>query len=101
MEVRVGLRLWRLATGNSYRSCGLQFGLGKSTAKTICCEIEREIFAMKDRFITFPLTSHEIREKIEEFEESYEIAQIIGAIDGRHIEINAPPALQREPSGNS
>ena len=36
VEERVGLALWRLATGNSYRSCGLQFGLGKSTAKIIC-----------------------------------------------------------------
>ena len=26
VEERVGLALWRLATGNSYRSCGLQFG---------------------------------------------------------------------------
>ena len=25
VEERVGLALWRLATGNSYRSCGLQF----------------------------------------------------------------------------
>ena len=26
VEKRVGLALWRLAIGNSYRSCGLQFG---------------------------------------------------------------------------
>ena len=26
VEKRVGLALWRLATGNSYRSCGSQFG---------------------------------------------------------------------------
>ena len=26
VEERVGLALWRLATGNSYRSCGSQFG---------------------------------------------------------------------------
>ena len=28
---------------------------------------------------------------MDEFEESYGIPQIMGAIDGRHIEINAPP----------
>ena len=38
VEERVGLALWRRATGNSYRSCGLQFGYGKSTAKYICSE---------------------------------------------------------------
>ena len=68
VEERVGLALWRLATGNSYRSCGLQFGLGKSTAKIICSEFEQAVFDLKDRFITFPLTNEEIGEKIEEFE---------------------------------
>ena len=60
VEERVGLALWRLATGNSYRSCGLQFGLGKSTAKIICSEFENAILELKDRFITFPLTNNEI-----------------------------------------
>ena len=91
VEERVGLALWRLATGNSYRSCGLQFGLGKSTAKIICSEFEQAVFDLKDCFITFPLTNEEIGEKIEEFEELYGIPQIVGAIDGCHIEINAPP----------
>ena len=91
VEERVGLALWRLATGNSYRSCGLQFGLGKSTAKSICSEFEQAVFTLKDRFIKFPLTIQEIRNKMEEFEESYGIPQIMGAIDGCHIEINAPP----------
>jgi len=38
VKERVGLALRRIATGNSFRSCGLQFGLGKSTAKKICGE---------------------------------------------------------------
>ena len=50
VEERVGLALWRLATGNSYRSCGLQFGLGKSTSKGICSEFEQAISNLKDRF---------------------------------------------------
>ena len=91
VEERVGLALWRLATGNSYRSCGLQFGLGKSTSKGICSEFEQAISNLKDRFIKFPLTIREIRNKMDEFEESYRIPQIMGAIDGCHIEINAPP----------
>ena len=90
VEERVGLALWRLSTGNSYRSCALQFGLGKSTAKIICSEFEQAIFNLKDHFIKFPLTSEENREKMEEFEEMYGIPQIVGAIDGCHIEINAP-----------
>ena len=91
MEERVGLVLWRLATGNSYRSCGLQFGLGKSASKGICSEFEQAIFNLKDRFIKFPVTIQEIWNKMDEFEESYQIPQIMGAINGCHIEINAPP----------
>ena len=91
VEERVGVALWRLATGNSYRSCGLQFGLGKSTAKVICSEFEQAVFDLKDRFIKFPLTNEENGEKIEELEELYGIPQIVGAVDVCHIEINAPP----------
>ena len=70
MEERVVLALWRLPTGNSYRSCGLQFGFGKSTAKLICSEFEQAIFELKERFIKKnPLKNQEIREKIEELEE--------------------------------
>ena len=95
VEERVGLALWRLATGNSYRSCGLQFGLGKS-AKIICSEFEQAIFYLKDRFIKFSLTTEENGEKIEEFEQLYGIPQIVGAIDGCHIEINAPPQNHKD-----
>ena len=35
VEKRVAVGVWRLSSGNSYRSCGLQFGLGKSTAKVM------------------------------------------------------------------
>ena len=91
VEERVGLVLWRLATGNSYRSCGLQFGLGKSASKGICSEFEQAMFNLKDRFIKFPVTIQEIRNKMDDFEESYQIPQIMGAINGCHIEINAPP----------
>ena len=85
VEERVGLALWRLATGNSYRSCGLQFGYGKSTAKYICSEFERALLRMKDQFINFFLTRQAITEKIDEFEETYGIPQIVGAIYGCHI----------------
>ena len=63
VEERVGLALWRLATGNSYRSCGLQFGLGKSTAKIICSEFELAILDLKDHFIKFRLTIEKTERK--------------------------------------
>ena len=36
--------------------------------KFICSEFEQAISELKERFIKFPLTNQEIREKIEEFE---------------------------------
>ncbi|XP_078363994.1 uncharacterized protein LOC144648250 [Oculina patagonica] len=89
VEERVGLALWRLATGDSFKSCGLQFGLEMSTAKTICAEFELSLLRLKDRFIKFPLTRQELQELMDEFEEEYGIPQIVGAIDGCHIEKNA------------
>ena len=71
--VSVCLVLWRLATGNRYRSCGLQFDLGKSASKGICSEFEQAVFNLKDRFIKFPVTIQEIRNKMDEFEESDQI----------------------------
>ena len=91
VEERVGLALWRIATGNSFRTCGLQFGYGKSTAKCICEEFEKALARKKDQFIQFPVTREDIQNSIDEFEEKYGIPQIVGAIDGCHIEINAPP----------
>ena len=51
VEKHVAVGIWRLSTGNSYRSCGLQFGLGKSTAKVICQEFEESLFQKMDLFI--------------------------------------------------
>ena len=83
--------MWRITTGNSFRSCGLQFGYGKSTAKGICEEFKKALARKKDQFMQFPVTREDIQNSIDEFEEKYGIPQIVGVIDGCHIEINAPP----------
>lgn len=91
VEARVAVALWRLATGDSFKSCGMQFGNGMSTAKTICAEFEISLLRLKDQFTKFPLTRQELQELTDEFKEEYRIPQIIGRIDGCHIGINAPP----------
>ena len=40
--------------------------------------------------VKFPLTRQELEELMGEFEEEFKIPQIVGVIDGCHIEINAP-----------
>ena len=91
VEKRVAVGVWRLSTGNSYRSCGLQFGLGKSTAKVICQEFEEALCRKEELFIWFPYSEDEVQEAMDTFEEEYKFPQIVGAIEGCHIEINAPP----------
>ena len=61
------------------------------TAKTICAEFEVCLLRLKDQFIKFSLTRQELQELMNEFVEEYGIPEIVGAIDGCHIEINAPP----------
>ena len=87
---RVGVGVWRLATGNSFRTCGLQFGIGTSTAKQVCYEFERALCRRINLFIKFPNTPAEIKAVMDEFEKQFHFPQIVGAIDGSHIEIKSP-----------
>ena len=91
VEKRMVVGLWRLATGDMYRSCGLQFCIGESTAKVISDQFESALCRLKNSYIRFPYTDKEVLEVMDRFEEEYHFPQIAGAIDGSHIEIRAPP----------
>ena len=69
VETRAAVGLWRLATGDSYRSCGLMFGIAKSTAIGVCQDFVQALCQLKDEFIKFPNTTAAVREKIEGFKE--------------------------------
>lgn len=85
------MALWRLATGNEYRTLQELFGVGLSTA----CEILEEFVTalcheMKDEMIKRP--SHaEFLEIAQGFRDRWGFPQCVGAIDGSHIPIVAPP----------
>ena len=84
LEKRIAVGLWRLSTGNSYRSCGLQFGLGKSTANLIYQEFE-EAFCRKKDFFRCPYTVDKVQDAIDDFGAEYKFPQMVGAIDGSHM----------------
>ena len=90
VEKRVAVGLWRFATVDTYRSCGLQFGIGEWTAKVISDQFESALCRLKNSYICFPYTDKEVQEVMDQFEEEYHFPQIEGAIDGSHIEIRAP-----------
>ena len=90
LQKRVAVSLWRLATGNSYRTCGLNFGLPKSTASQIKREFCSILTRKVDEFIKFPYTEAEARAAIDAFDDLGRFPQVIGAVDGTHIPIKAP-----------
>ena len=69
-----------------------------STAKTICAEFELSLIQLKDQFIKFPLTRQQLQELMDEFEEEYRVPQIVGPIEGCHIDTNAPQITTRTSS---
>ena len=90
VEKRVTVSLWRLTTGECYRSCGLMIGLAKPTVVKCCHEFVEAICHLQDDFIKFPSTRAEISRKIEGFSEKSKVPNVVAAIDGSYIPIKAP-----------
>ena len=63
VETRTAIGLWRLATGDSYRSCGLMFGIAKSTAIGVCKDFIQALCQLKDQFNKFPTCPAQVRGK--------------------------------------
>ena len=88
---RIAMALWRLASGQDYRSLGQLFGVGRST----CCKITHHVSdalvsVYLKRFIA--IVSNE---RVQEAKDAFRIMsgglpQCVGAVDGCHIPILAP-----------
>ena len=89
VEKRLAVALWRLSTGNSYWKISKVFGIEKSTVIKIVREVTREHFQLSSEFINFPLTTLEHGIAIKAFSEHTNCStpQVVGAIDGTHIDI--------------
>ena len=92
VEKRVAVAIWRLSTGNSYRTASKVFGIAKSTVIKVTIEFVQAILQFTDQFIQFPQTELETSISIEKFKEIFEceLPQVVGAIDATHVEILAP-----------
>ena len=89
---RVAIALWRLATGDCFRSIGKTFGVGKSTCVEITHEFCKALVDKASEYIKFHETALEVGEAIQMFKDevSCKIPQAFAAVDGAHIEIGAP-----------
>ena len=84
------LGLYRLAHGNSYESIGPNFNVGRSTVLEAVQDVVEALFNLRNEYIKFPITEAETQVCIQTFQDS-DLPNIVGAIDGSHIRIAAPP----------
>jgi len=80
-----------LGTGDSYQTIAFSFRLGHSTVQSIVLEVCSAInFTLKDEYI--PIPGEEDWKRIaKEFWEIWNFPNCIGALDGKHVVIEAPP----------
>ena len=86
------MALWRLASGNAYRTVASTFGIGKSSAVEITNSFIDALNELYEDWITFPASVQETGEAIQRFSDNnlFNIPLILGAIDGSHIPVKAP-----------
>ncbi|BES91466.1 Hypothetical protein NTJ_04273 [Nesidiocoris tenuis] len=87
---RLSMTLRFLATGESQESLRLQFRVGQSTVSGILKETIDAINAVLDGQIRVPATEEKWHEKARRFDEMWNFPHAIGAIDGKHVAIEAP-----------
>ncbi|VDI07439.1 Hypothetical predicted protein [Mytilus galloprovincialis] len=90
-EERLSLTLKYLATGESYRSLSYSFRIAPSTVCSIIPEVCDSLYqALKDTYMKVPSTPEEWEEIATDFYEKWNYPNCLGAIDGKHIVVQAP-----------
>ena len=89
-EKVLAIALYRLAHGNSYESMAPALNVGKTTAIEAVQDVVNRLYELRGRYIKFPATAAEIAASIETFADLSDLPNVVGAIDGTHIVINAP-----------
>ncbi|XP_067114819.1 uncharacterized protein [Osmerus mordax] len=93
---RLAFTLRILASGGSQQSVAASYRLGSATVSSIVSEICQAIHtALKDEFI--PYTSRAgFQEISRDFWRMWDFPNCIGYIDGKHVQIKAPPSAGSE-----
>ena len=91
--------VWRLATGNSFRTLSTTFAVGKATSVHIAHEFSA-LTRLSKTYIKYPRTPIELGMAIQLFKDDVncKIPQAFAAVDGTNIEIMAPEGTQLIPN---
>ncbi|XP_029176982.1 putative nuclease HARBI1 [Nylanderia fulva] len=84
------IAIWFMATPDSYRSVATKFGVGKATAFRALRRVTYALHCVAPQFIKWPRDEIAVS-VMERFKRSCGFPNVIGAIDGTHIKIRAPP----------
>uniref|UniRef100_A0A336LXM2 CSON004584 protein n=1 Tax=Culicoides sonorensis TaxID=179676 RepID=A0A336LXM2_CULSO len=89
---RLALTLRYLATGESFSSLQYIFRIPQSTISSIIPEVCDAIYqVLKDEYLKCATTENEWISIANKFYEQWNFPNCLGAIDGKHVEIIAPP----------
>ncbi|XP_054709065.1 uncharacterized protein LOC129218766 [Uloborus diversus] len=81
-----------LATGMGYQDLALAFRVGKSTVPLIIDEVCSEIFnILGPMHVKLPTSADEWKQISYGFQHKWNFPHCVGAIEGKHVAINAPP----------
>uniref|UniRef100_G3MSI3 DDE Tnp4 domain-containing protein n=1 Tax=Amblyomma maculatum TaxID=34609 RepID=G3MSI3_AMBMU len=88
---RLAITLRFLASGNSYQSLAYSFRVGKSTISQLVPEVCIAIWkVLKPRVLRQP-DHRQLKAIADEFMWKWNFPNCVGAIDGKHIHLDAPP----------
>ena len=90
LEKRLAVSLNWLATGNSYQSVGQAFGVSKPAVIKFVKQFINGMCALRAQYIKFPKTISEIENCVASFHEKTNLPNVVGAVDGTHVDIIKP-----------
>ena len=91
-RLKLTITMRYLASGNSYKSLEYAFRVANNTISKFVPEVcEALIQELQDEYLTCPTTPEQWLEVSEKFESKWNIGNVIGALDGKHVAIKCPP----------
>ena len=87
VDKRVGITLWRYASGYSARTISSMFGIRQSTCRKICFEVAESTCAeLAPKFLA-TLSHEELKHQAWLFKSKWGMPICVGARDGSHVPI--------------